>query len=107
MLIFQPQNLYDISYATAKSVKGPYTKAQYPVAPFLVTGNSGYGLCHEGLNTRLTDFNYVLRRLTAPGGAMPLPDGSLIAFHATTSSDPLIRPMYISRPTWTSSSVAP
>lgn len=45
--------------------------------------------------------------LTSPGSASVLPDGSLIAFHATTSSSPLIRPMYISHPTWTSSSVAP
>ncbi|KAG8849661.1 hypothetical protein FRB96_000687 [Tulasnella sp. 330] len=79
-------NLYDTSYATATSVTGPYTKAQAPIAPFLQTGQYG---------------------LTSPGSASVLPDGSLIAFHATTSSNPLIRPMYISRPTWTSSSVAP
>lgn len=40
--------LYDISYAVSQSVTGPYTKAQAPNAPFLVTGDSG---------------------LTAPGGA--------------------------------------
>ncbi|KAH9837316.1 Arabinanase/levansucrase/invertase [Rhodofomes roseus] len=39
---------YDISYAVAQSVTGPYTKAQSPNAPFLVTGDDG---------------------LTAPGGA--------------------------------------
>jgi hypothetical protein len=46
-------NLYDISYATASSVKGPYTKAS---TPFKVTGDNG---------------------LTAPGGLSALPDGSL------------------------------
>jgi len=50
--------LYDISYATASSVTGPYTKA---AAPLLVTGDDN---------------------LTSPGGADPNPNGSIMVFHA-------------------------
>ncbi|EGO03197.1 glycoside hydrolase family 43 protein [Serpula lacrymans var. lacrymans S7.3] len=69
-------NLYDISYATASSVSGPYTKAS---SPLLVTGDDG---------------------LTSPGGATPLPDGSFMVFHATTNSNPLTRPMYTATMDW-------
>lgn len=34
-------DLYDTSFATASSVKGPYTKATDPDAPILKTGMSG------------------------------------------------------------------
>ncbi|KAL3421215.1 glycosyl hydrolase family 43 protein [Phlyctema vagabunda] len=50
--------LYDVSYATADSVTGPYTKS---AAPLLVTGDYG---------------------LEAPGGASVLRDASAIVFHA-------------------------
>jgi len=69
-------NLYDVSYATASSVNGPYTKAS---SPLLVTGDDS---------------------LTAPGGMTPIPDGSFAVFHATTNSDPLTRPMYTAKLTW-------
>lgn len=48
-------DLYDISYATASSVKGPYTKSS---SPFKVTGDNG---------------------LTAPGGFTALPGGGGLA----------------------------
>ncbi|KAF9236970.1 glycoside hydrolase family 43 protein [Melanogaster broomeanus] len=69
-------DLYDISYATAPSVSGPYTKA---AAPLLVTG----------------DYN-----LTAPGGATSRPDGNFMVFHATVNSNPLTRYMYTATVTW-------
>ncbi|KAH8887896.1 glycosyl hydrolase family 43 protein [Thozetella sp. PMI_491] len=50
--------LYDISYATSSSLKGPYTKSS---APLLVTGNYG---------------------LTAPGGAQAIVGGGQLVFHA-------------------------
>ena len=50
--------LYDISYATASSLTGPYTKSS---APLLVTGNYG---------------------LTAPGGATSIVGGGQLVFHA-------------------------
>ncbi|KAB5513105.1 glycosyl hydrolase [Coniochaeta sp. 2T2.1] len=50
--------LYDISYATAPSLSGPYTKSS---APLLVTGNYG---------------------LTAPGGATSIDGGGQLVFHA-------------------------
>ncbi|KAF8590409.1 glycoside hydrolase family 43 protein [Ramaria rubella] len=55
-------DLYDISYATATSITGPYTKAAQPL---LITGDDG---------------------LTAPGGADSIPDGSMIVFHANIPS---------------------
>jgi hypothetical protein len=48
-------NLYDISYATASSIAGPYTKAS---TPFKVTGNNG---------------------LTAPGGLSVMPSNNNFA----------------------------
>ncbi|KZP08096.1 glycoside hydrolase family 43 protein [Athelia psychrophila] len=69
-------NLYDISYATASSVTGPYTKSS---TPFKVTGNNG---------------------LTAPGGLTALPGGGLAVFHATTDANPLTRMMYTANVTW-------
>lgn len=50
--------LYDISYATASQLSGPYTKSS---APLLVTGNYG---------------------LTAPGGATSIDGGGQLVFHA-------------------------
>ncbi|KAJ9148457.1 Glycosyl hydrolase family 43 protein [Pleurostoma richardsiae] len=50
--------LYDVSYATASSLTGPYTKSS---APLLVTGNYG---------------------LTAPGGATSIVGGGQLVFHA-------------------------
>jgi hypothetical protein len=52
---------YDVSYATADNVAGPYTKAGCPVAPLLVMGNFG---------------------LHSPGGADVNQYGNKIAFHA-------------------------
>ncbi|CAL5871933.1 uncharacterized protein PFLUO_LOCUS6188 [Penicillium psychrofluorescens] len=57
--------LYDVSYATASSVAGPYTKAQAPDAPLLVSGDpSNVG------------------NLAGPGGSDFSSDGSNIVFHA-------------------------
>ncbi|GME23813.1 putative glycosyl hydrolase family 43 protein [Neofusicoccum parvum] len=50
-------DLYDIGYAFADSVTGPYTKA----GPFAITGTAG---------------------LKAPGGATVAPDGKHMVFHA-------------------------
>jgi len=70
-------NLYDISYATATSITGPYTKAS---APFKVTGNNG---------------------LTAPGGLSVMPSNNNFAvFHDSSSLNPLTRPMFIARITY-------
>ncbi|KAF7347236.1 Arabinan endo-1,5-alpha-L-arabinosidase [Mycena venus] len=57
---------YDLSYATATSVTGPYTKAGPPTAPLLVTGTYG---------------------LRAPGSATFAKDGSKVVFHAYLGSD--------------------
>ncbi|KAJ5106905.1 arabinan-endo 1-5-alpha-L-arabinase [Penicillium angulare] len=56
---------YDVSYATASALTGPYTKAQAPNAPLLVSGDpSSVG------------------DLAGPGGADFNGDGSKIVFHA-------------------------
>ncbi|KAJ5946876.1 hypothetical protein N7454_003715 [Penicillium verhagenii] len=56
---------YDVSYATASALAGPYTKAQAPNAPLLVSGDpSNVG------------------NLAGPGGADFNTDGSKIVFHA-------------------------
>ncbi|KAI5984645.1 glycoside hydrolase family 43 protein [Pisolithus albus] len=68
--------LYDIAYATAPSVSGPYTRAS---SPLLVTGDDG---------------------LTAPGGATPTPDGTFMVFHATVNFNPLTRYMYTATISW-------
>ncbi|KAJ6479219.1 putative endo-arabinase [Mycena vitilis] len=57
---------YDLSYATASSVTGPYTKAQAPSAPLLVSGTYG---------------------LRAPGSATFAKDGSKVVFHAYLGAD--------------------
>ena len=62
---------YDVSYATSTSgVKGPYTKAGYPVAPLLVTGSDNGALY-------------------APGGLDIDVDGTTVVWHADlgTTSD--------------------
>lgn len=56
--------LYDVSYATATAVGGPYAKSDKPL---LVTGNGG---------------------LAAPGGASVTTDGSKIVFHANVGEVP-------------------
>ncbi|KAJ5740170.1 hypothetical protein N7493_000042 [Penicillium malachiteum] len=56
---------YDVSYATASALTGPYTKTQAPNAPLLVSGDpSNFG------------------NLAGPGGADFNGDGSKIVFHA-------------------------
>ncbi|KAJ5893627.1 hypothetical protein N7495_005318 [Penicillium taxi] len=57
--------LYDISYATADVITGPYTKAQTPDGPLLVTGDP----------SNVGD-------LSGPGGADFTSDGTRIVFHA-------------------------
>ncbi|KAJ7655359.1 glycosyl hydrolase [Mycena rosella] len=57
------ETTYDLSYATATSVTGPYTKAS---APLLVTGTYG---------------------LRAPGSATFAKDGSKVVFHAYLGAD--------------------
>jgi beta-xylosidase len=59
-------DLYDVSFAVADSVSGPYTKR----GPMLLTGDMG---------------------LSGPGGAGVSPDGNFIAFHAGPVGD---RSMY-------------
>ncbi|KAF7712585.1 Arabinan endo-1,5-alpha-L-arabinanase [Penicillium ucsense] len=56
---------YDVSYAIASSVTGPYNKVQYPDAPLLVSGHSSSA-----------------GALSGPGGADFNGDGSKIVFHA-------------------------
>ncbi|KAJ5246338.1 hypothetical protein N7468_001321 [Penicillium chermesinum] len=56
---------YDVSYATASAVGGPYTKVQAPDAPLLVSGDP----------SNVGD-------LGGPGGADFSTDGSKIVFHA-------------------------
>lgn len=64
--------LYDISYATASSVAGPYTKSS---APLLTTG-SPYG------------------QLYSPGGADVARDGTKLVFHADLGTSANTRQMY-------------
>ncbi|KAL8766566.1 MAG: hypothetical protein Q9209_006709 [Squamulea sp. 1 TL-2023] len=66
--------LYDISYATAKNVLGPYTKAKQPL---LVSGDHG-------------------GRLKSPGGAEVSPDASRIVFHGNREAGkPAVREMWV------------
>jgi beta-xylosidase len=57
--------LYDVSYATASNITGPYTKAQAPNAPLLVSGDSSN-----------------VGPLSGPGGSDFSVDGTRIVFHA-------------------------
>ena len=66
---------YDVSYATASSVAGPYTKASAPNAPLLQTGSE------NGV-------------LYSPGGADVLVDGSRIVFHADLGTNANTRQMW-------------
>ncbi|ORY71507.1 glycosyl hydrolase family 43 protein, partial [Pseudomassariella vexata] len=54
---------YNINYATAHNIKGPYTRSSTP----LVRSDDSFGL-------------------TAPGGATPTADGDMIVFHADCSA---------------------
>lgn len=67
---------YDVSYATASSIKGPFTKSD---APLLVTGSP---------------FN-----ITTPGGAQATMDGKSLVFHANCDAGRCMfeRAMKISR----------
>lgn len=56
---------YDVSYATASSIKGPWTKQGAPAAPLLVSGDASN-----------------VGPLAGPGGADFSGDGSKIVFHA-------------------------
>ncbi|KAL2826706.1 glycosyl hydrolase [Aspergillus cavernicola] len=56
---------YDVSFATASSITGPYTKAQDPDAPLLVSGDGSD-----------------VGPLGGPGGADFLDDGTKMVFHA-------------------------
>ncbi|KAI6100692.1 glycoside hydrolase family 43 protein [Pisolithus croceorrhizus] len=69
-------DLYDVAYATAPSVSGPYTRAS---SPLLETGDDN---------------------LTGPGGATPTPDGTFMVFHATVNFSPLTRYMYTATISW-------
>lgn len=57
------ESTYNVNYATASSVAGPYTRSSTP----LITTDDSFGL-------------------TAPGGATPVADGSGIVFHADCDS---------------------
>ncbi|KAH8429813.1 glycoside hydrolase family 43 protein [Aspergillus melleus] len=63
---------YDVSYATADSVGGPYTKATAPDAPLLVSGDP----------SNVGD-------LGGPGGADFREDGKAILFHAFNNGENL------------------
>jgi beta-xylosidase len=71
---------YDVSYATAGAIAGPYTKAQAPNAPLLVTGASSN-----------------VGNLSGPGGADFNSDGSKIVFHAFENGKDITngRAMYV------------
>ncbi|KIJ40220.1 glycoside hydrolase family 43 protein [Sphaerobolus stellatus SS14] len=71
--------LYDIGYATATSITGPYTKAAQPL---LLTGQYG---------------------LTAPGGADLAPGGNFMVFHANIAAG---RGMYTAQLSWNESVAA-
>ncbi|KAG5728695.1 Arabinan endo-1,5-alpha-L-arabinosidase [Termitomyces sp. T112] len=60
------ETTYDLSYAYATNVTGPYTKARGPIAPLLVSGED---------------------ELKAPGSACAVMDGSKLAFHAWLGND--------------------
>ena len=70
---------YDVKYATATNIMGPYIKAS---APLLKSG--------DGPN------------LNGPGGADVSNDGKLMAFHANTNPQgaPLKRELFTARPTF-------
>jgi len=63
---------YDVSYATASSLTGPYTKARDPDAPLLVSGDP----------SNVGD-------LGGPGGSDFNADGSKIVFHAFENGENL------------------
>jgi len=63
---------YDVSYATASSVAGPYTKSS---APLLVTGSDN-------------------NQLYAPGGASVAAAGDRIVFHADYQQSSAVRQMW-------------
>ncbi|KAL8782731.1 MAG: hypothetical protein Q9213_005155 [Squamulea squamosa] len=66
--------LYDTSYATARNVLGPYTKAKQPL---LVSGDYG-------------------GRLKSPGGAEVSPDASKIVFHGNREAgNAAVREMWV------------
>ncbi|KAJ5674638.1 uncharacterized protein N7477_004572 [Penicillium maclennaniae] len=71
---------YDVSYATAAAITGPYTKAQAPGAPLLVSGDASDA-----------------GDLGGPGGADFNADGSKIVFHAFENGQNLDkgRAMYV------------
>jgi len=74
---------YDIRYATATKLMGPYTKATNPLK---ATGDNG---------------------LNAPGGLSVLPsNNSFAVFHATSNTNPLTRPMYIAEITYNGNSAS-
>lgn len=71
---------YDVSYATASAITGPYTKAQGPRAPLLQSGDASD-----------------VGNLGGPGGADFNGDGSKIVFHAFENGQNLDngRAMYV------------
>ncbi|KAJ6134079.1 arabinan-endo 1-5-alpha-L-arabinase [Penicillium sp. IBT 18751x] len=71
---------YDVSYATAAAIAGPYTKAQAPGAPLLISGDASDA-----------------GDLGGPGGADFNADGSRIVFHAFENGQNLDngRAMYV------------
>ena len=60
------EKTYDLSYATATSAVGPYTKARAPNAPLLITGTDG---------------------LNAPGSACFTQEGTKMVFAAWLGTD--------------------
>lgn len=71
---------YDVSYATAGAIAGPYTKDHFPDAPLLVTGAA----------SNIGD-------LSGPGGTDFNSDGSKIVFHAFENGKDITngRAMYV------------
>ncbi|KIP03386.1 glycoside hydrolase family 43 protein [Phlebiopsis gigantea 11061_1 CR5-6] len=78
--------LYDTSYATADSIKGPYTKAGAPDAPLLQTG---------------TPYS----QLYSPGGLDIGPGGVNVVFHADLGTTVNTRQMYAGQVTITGKTV--
>ncbi|KAI9762857.1 MAG: hypothetical protein M4579_000210 [Chaenotheca gracillima] len=73
--------LYDVSYATATAITGPFTKVAAPNAPLLQSGDSSSA-----------------GALGGPGGADVSTDGTKLAFHAFENGETIAdgRAMYVS-----------
>ena len=84
---------YDVSYATAPAITGPYTKTS---TPLLV---SYAGAANENLSNVGSGFGQPVQArpqgaLVGPGHADVSTDGKTLVFHAIQTDEPLVRAMY-------------